>query len=194
MRLGRGRAAWPGAAAAVVTAGLLAAGCGPQTPPSPDIPPAVPGTPTAGTPGTSGTPTTPGSAPSPTPSSAPSAKSAPRADEVLIEVNVSGGLAGVANQLLVYGDGRWTLRQGTRSPRTREGQMKPAELAELRAALDSPAYAAVPARPGGGTVHDGFQYVISHDHRVVVAGDMNRPQALDRVFAALPEGGPPTSK
>ncbi|WP_406863093.1 hypothetical protein ABZO31_22695 [Streptomyces sp. HUAS MG47] len=127
-----------------------------------------------------------------TTSAAPRAE--PRADEVLVEVNVSGGLAGVANQLLVYGDGRYTLRRGLKAPRTSEGRMKAAELTELRTALESPQYAAVPVRVDPGTVADGFQYVVSYDHRVVVAGDGDRPQALDRVFAALPDGGPPTGR
>ena len=171
---------------AVALAGLLAA-CGPQPP----LPPDATGTRTADAtaPVSGGT-----RAPGATSPVATPPKDEPRADEVLIEVNVSGGLAGVANQLLVYGDGRYTVRQGVTSPRTRKGRMKPTELAELRAALESPAYAAVPARVEGGVVHDGFQYVVSHDHRVVVAGDGGRPAALDRVFAALPEGGPPTSR
>ncbi|MFG2328970.1 hypothetical protein ACGFMM_05035 [Streptomyces sp. NPDC048604] len=161
-----------GVGVAAIAAAVALTACGEQPPLPPDA---------AATPTTSATPST----------SAPP-KAEPRADEVLVEVNVSGGLAGVANQLLVYGDGRYTLRQGLTSPRRREGRMKPAELAQLRKALESPQYAAVPARVDGGVVHDGFQYVVSYDHRVVVAGDGARPKALDRVFAALPEGGPPT--
>ncbi|MEU3687080.1 hypothetical protein [Streptomyces narbonensis] len=104
---------------------------------------------------------------------------------------VSGGLAGVRNQLVVHYGGSWTSRSGTKPPRT--GQQTPAEAAELRAALEDPAYARVPNRPTGSPVADGFQYLITYRHRLVVAGDGERPAALQRVFAALPEGGPPTS-
>ncbi len=116
----------------------------------------------------------------------------PAPKEVLVELNVSGGLAGVDNQLTVRYDGSYTTRSGTKPPRT--GQMTPAEVAELRAALEDPAYAAVPTRPSEGkTVYDGFQYVITYRYRVVVTTDGERPAALQRVFEALPEGGPPTS-
>ncbi|MFJ3581027.1 hypothetical protein ACIPPS_02155 [Streptomyces sp. NPDC090127] len=111
--------------------------------------------------------------------------------EVLVEVVVNGGLAGVRNQLIVHYDGGYTSRSGTESPRG--GRMTGAEVAELRAALEDPAYAKVPARPSGPPVADGFQYVFTHRYRVVVAGDGARPPALQRVFEALPDGGPPTS-
>ncbi|GEB59870.1 hypothetical protein GCM10017674_10020 [Streptomyces gardneri] len=104
---------------------------------------------------------------------------------------VNGGFAGVSNQLVVHYDGSWTSRSGTRPPRT--GQQTPAEAAELRAALEDPAYARVPNRPTGSPIADGFQYFITYRHRLVVSGDGERPPALQRVFAALPEGGPPTS-
>ncbi|MEU7110976.1 hypothetical protein [Streptomyces sp. NPDC046182] len=110
--------------------------------------------------------------------------------EVLVEVNVNGGLAGVRNQLIVHYDGSYTTRSGTESPRS--GRMTAAEVAELRAALEDPAYAKVPTRPTGEPVRDGFQYVFTHRYRVVVAADGERPPALQRVFSALPEGGPPT--
>lgn len=111
--------------------------------------------------------------------------------EVLVEVNVNGGLAGVRNQLIVHHDGTYTTRSGTEAPRT--GRMTAAEVAELRAALEDPAYAKVPARPTGAPVPDGFQYVFTYRYRVVVAQDGERPPALQRVFEALPDGGPPTS-
>ncbi|MGW6390691.1 hypothetical protein ACWFR1_09305 [Streptomyces sp. NPDC055103] len=115
----------------------------------------------------------------------------PRPGEVLVEVVVNGGLAGVRNQLVVHYDGSWTSRSGTKPPRT--GQQTPAEVAELRAALEDPAYAGVPSRPTGSPIPDGFQYFITYRHRLVVAADGERPPALQRVFAALPEGGPPTA-
>lgn len=115
----------------------------------------------------------------------------PQPAEVLVEVVVNGGLAGVRNQLVVHYDGSWTSRSGTKPPRT--GQQTPAEVAELRAALEDPAYARVPSRPTGSPIPDGFQYFLTYRDRLVVAGDGERPPALQRVFAALPEGGPPTA-
>ncbi|MFF2773420.1 hypothetical protein ACFVU3_00790 [Streptomyces sp. NPDC058052] len=115
----------------------------------------------------------------------------PRSAAVLVEVVVNGGIAGVTNQLVVREDGSWTV--SSRDKESRTGRMTAAELAGLRAALEDPAYARVPGRPSGPTVADGFQYFVTYDHRLVVAGDGDRPAALQRVFDALPEGGPPTS-
>ncbi|MFG2643311.1 hypothetical protein ACGFYP_20365 [Streptomyces sp. NPDC048370] len=186
----RRRTTWA-ASAALVTL-LTVAGCGDQDTPSAPVvtqdgssKPAPTGT----------APTAPGTVPAPP---VPTGSDGtvkndhePGPHEVLVEVNVNGGLAGVRNQLIVHYDGSYTTRSGTESPRS--GKMTPAEVAELRAALEDPAYAKVPARPTGQPVPDGFQYVFTHRYRVVVAGDGERPPALQRVFEALPDGGPPTS-
>ncbi|MET9673986.1 hypothetical protein ABZY68_12945 [Streptomyces sp. NPDC006482] len=167
--------------AAVLVGGASA--CGPEVPPAPGGPaPGVsvpPEPPTASAPSGAADPT----------ATAPSQE--PQPGEVLVEVVVNGGLAGVRNQLVVHYDGSWTSRSGTKPPRT--GQQTPAEVAELRAALEDPAFARVPERPTGSPIADGFQYFVTYRHRLVVAGDGERPPALQRVFAALPEGGPPTS-
>ncbi|MFE1907456.1 hypothetical protein ACFW96_27840 [Streptomyces gardneri] len=216
---GRGvRGKWCGA---LLLAAALAGGataCGPETPPAPGGPasgatappaPSAPGTsgtsgtpdaatrtPDAGTSTTTGPSKTTGTSPTTAPSTSPTSASTappdePRPGEVLVEVVVNGGFAGVRNQLVVHYDGSWTSRSGTRPPRT--GQQTPAEAAELRAALEDPAYARVPNRPTGSPIADGFQYFVTYRHRLVVSGDGERPPALQRVFAALPEGGPPTS-
>ncbi|MFF9474871.1 hypothetical protein ACF1E9_19910 [Streptomyces roseolus] len=122
----------------------------------------------------------------------PSARTTePRSGAVLVEVAVSGGFAGVDNRLTVREDGSWTLRSRGGEPRT--GRMDAAGLAGLRAALEDPAYARVPERPSERPVFDGFQYTVTYHDRTVVAGDGERPAALQRVFDALPEGGPPTA-
>ncbi|MFI8765196.1 hypothetical protein ACN9M0_25115 [Streptomyces sp. R-07] len=162
----------------LLLAGALVAGvsgCGPGVP-------SAPGGPRSST-----------SAPAvPSPTTDPGTPAAdPQPGEVLVEVVVNGGLAGVRNQLVVHYDGSWTSRSGTKPPRT--GKQTPAEAAELRAALEDPAFALVPERPTGSPVPDGFQYYVTYRHRLVVAGDGERPPALQRVFAALPEGGPPTA-
>ncbi|MGW7429828.1 hypothetical protein ACWGIN_09760 [Streptomyces sp. NPDC054861] len=165
-------------------AALAVAGCGPDAPPPrADSPTTAPG---------SDAPTPPSAPPEvsvpPTPT-ASDHRPGPR--EVLVEVGVSGGYAGVNNQLIVHYDGGYTTRSGTGPART--GRMTPAQVAELRAALEAPAYAAVPVRPTGKPVFDGFRYVVSHRYRVVVAADGELPAALRRVFDALPDGGPPTT-
>ncbi|MFV6027746.1 hypothetical protein [Streptomyces sp. NPDC056264] len=198
------RGTWCGT---LLLAGVLVAGtsgCGPETPAEPGGPPS--GTSGPAEPGTTATTTAPGtttptgaatapgttSAPAPGTPSAPGTSTAdPHPAEVLVEVVVNGGLAGVSNKLVVHTDGSWTSRSGTEEPRT--GRQTPAEAARLRAALEDPAYARVPERPTGDPVADGFQYYVTYRHRLVVAGDGERPAALQRVFAALPEGGPPTN-
>ncbi|MCZ0981273.1 hypothetical protein O1L60_26210 [Streptomyces diastatochromogenes] len=57
-----------------------------------------------------------------------------------------------------------------------------------------PAFALVPERPTGSPIPDGFQYEVTYRGRTVVADDGERPPALQRVFAALPGGGPPTGR
>ncbi|MFI9118179.1 hypothetical protein ACIGW0_02030 [Streptomyces bikiniensis] len=176
--------------AAVLAGG--ASGCGSDAGPGAPPAPGAPGT-TAG-PGASGTPaptSAPGTTTAPGTPGTATAPSVPRPGEVLVQVVVTGGFAGVRNRLVVHRDGEWTVRSGDKPPRT--GRQTPAEAAGLRAALEDPAFALVPARPTGRPIADGFQYEVTYGHRVVVAGDGDRPPALRRVFDALPEGGPPTS-
>ncbi|WP_438818675.1 hypothetical protein, partial [Streptomyces venezuelae] len=130
---------------------------------------ASPATPASGT-AAPGTATSgPASPPPGGPATAGTGTAEPRPGAVLVEVVVNGGLAGVRNQLVIHYDGSWTSRSGRKPPRT--GRLTPAEAAELRAALEDPAYARVPERPTGGPVADGFQYFVTYRHRLVVAGD-----------------------
>ena len=167
MATGSTRGRWYRAGRWAVTAVLVTltalTGCGPDTPPAPSAP--TPGTSTAPPSTSPPSPSHPSHSPDGT--STNSEEPAPR--DVLVELNVTGGFAGVRNQLIVRYDGSYTTRSGTEPPRT--GRMEPAEVAELRAALEDPAFAAVPARPTGEPVHDGFQYVVTYRHRVVVATD-----------------------
>lgn len=152
-------------AAALLAAVITVTGCG-QAPATPATTPAT-ASPTAGT-----------------------AQPAPQ--DVLLEVAVTGGFAGVDNRLVVKYDGTYTTVTRAKSPKS--GRMTAAEVAELRAALEDPAYAKVPARPSGSPIADGFQYSLTYAHRTVIASDGARPPALDRVFKALPDGGPPTGR
>ncbi len=173
--------------AAVLAGGATGCGSGSGAPPAPGAPGTTAG-PSAPGPSTTGPTTAPATPGATTGPSAP--KDDPRPGQVLVQVTVTGGFAGVRNRLVVHRDGAWTVRSGDKPPRT--GRQTPAEAAELRAALEDPAFALVPARPTGRPIADGFQYEVAYRHRVVVAGDGERPPALQRVFDALPEGGPPT--
>ncbi|MFF8803798.1 hypothetical protein [Streptomyces omiyaensis] len=198
-RSGRAWGAVPAVVAALVVgvggcadADAPAAPDGPRgggTASGPAAPGADPGPATEPAPATTATPSPATPATTATPSEG--ATGAPRSGAVLVEVVVNGGYAGVTNRLVVHEDGSWTVR--SRDQESRGGRMTAAGLAGLRAALEDPAYARVPERPSGRPVADGFRYFVTHDHRLVVAGDGDRPAALQRVFDALPEGGPPTS-
>lgn len=198
----RVRGKWCGTLLLVAVLAGGAGACGPGVEPAPGgpasgvsvppEPPAPSASSTAGTPDAPSAPGTPSTPGTPSGTASPTApREEPQPGEVLVEVVVNGGLAGVRNRLVVHDDGSWTSQSGSKPPRT--GRQTPAEVAELRAALEDPAYARVPARPTGSPVADGFQYFITYRHHLVVAGDGERPPALQRVFAALPEGGPPTS-
>jgi hypothetical protein len=167
----RGRARWSGALLLAVVVAVGVSGCGSEAPSS---------TGGASSPGPT---TTTGQASPP--------RQEPSGQEVLVEVAVTGGFAGVNNRLVVREDGGWTLHSRTKEPRG--GRMTPDEVARLRAALEDPAYDRVPARPTGEPVRDGFQYAVAHHGHRVVATDGAVPPALRRVLDALPEGGPPTS-
>ncbi|MGW0118383.1 hypothetical protein [Streptomyces sp. NPDC003327] len=171
---------------AALTAG--SAGCGeaaqeaPPASPSPSTSRTGPvPTPTAASPSGTATPTPPATA-----------TDAPRSEDVLVEVTVTGGFAGVRNTLVVRHDGTWTLSSPGR-PDRKTGRVAPAGTAALRAALEDPAFARVPDRPADEPVRDGFQYAVTYGDRLVIARDGSVPPALRRVLDALPEGGPPTS-
>ncbi|MFE0736571.1 hypothetical protein [Streptomyces sp. NPDC058855] len=167
----RVRARWCGVLLLTVVLAAGASGCGTEAPSSP-----------AGS-SSPGPTTTTGQASPP--------RQEPSSQEVLVEVVVTGGFAGVRNRLVVHEDGGWTLDSRTKEPRG--GRMTPDGVARLRAALEDPAYDRVPAEPTGEPVRDGFQYTVTHGQHRVVATDGAVPPALRRVLDALPEGGPPTS-
>ncbi|MER7516181.1 hypothetical protein [Streptomyces sp. NPDC126499] len=174
------------AAVAVAALAMAVAGCGPTPSAEGDKPSTTLGIP----PVPSGPADATATAPATTGVTA--GRNDPAPQEVLVEVVVNGGFAGVTNKLVVHYDGTYTLRSGTKP--AKEGRMTAAGAAALRAALEDPAYAKVPARPTGAPAADGFSFYITHAYRLVVTQDgENRPPALQRVLDALPGGGPPTS-
>ncbi|MFI1395026.1 protealysin inhibitor emfourin [Streptomyces sp. NPDC020681] len=150
-----------GAGAGLALAGLLVAGCG----------------------GAGGGD---GEAPKSTPSSSAATRSAsPAAAQPLVEMTVTGGIAGVHNRLLVRADGSYSTTTKTGAGRT--GRMTPAELAELRRALEDADFARLPRNPTGSPIADGFTYEISYAGHTVTTSDPGLLPALRDVLAALPE-------
>nr|WP_313904672.1 protealysin inhibitor emfourin [Streptomyces sp. SLBN-118] len=113
-----------------------------------------------------------------------SAATTPAAALPLVQVTVTGGIAGVRNDLLVRDDGTYTT--STKNGHKGSGRMTPAELAELRRALEKADFARLPRKATGSPVADGFIYRITYAGHTVTTDETNRLPALRDVFAALP--------
>ncbi|MET7620814.1 protealysin inhibitor emfourin [Streptomyces sp. NPDC005408] len=167
-------------AAGVLLAVLLAAGCTSSGSGDGDGGSSPPGT---GRGGSSPPGTGPGSASA---SSAPTATpTTPAAARPLVAVTVTGGIAGVHNELLVRDDGTYTT--STKTGPGGSGRMTPAELTALRRALEKADFARLPREATGSPVADGFSYRITYAGHTVTTDETTRLPALRDVFAALPE-------
>lgn len=120
-----------------------------------------------------GTPRTSSSAPAPSPG------------QTLLEMTVTGGIAGVDKRLTVREDGSWTSTAKSGAEHT--GRMTPAELTGLNRALEKSDFAHLPATPTGTPVADGFLYRITYAGRTVVTADGSQPAGLRDVLSALPD-------
>lgn len=157
---------------------------------SPAAPTTAPpgGTPSATAPG--GTPSggpagqTPPTSPPPSSPPGPPA-SAPENGQRLVTATVSGGFDGRRRSVLVNNDGSYTAVDRKKAPR--KGQLKPAELAELRAALAASDFARLPrVSMASPPVADGITTAVIHQGREVATDGMKKIPKLDRVIAALP--------
>ncbi|WP_405998543.1 hypothetical protein [Streptomyces sp. NBC_00829] len=170
-------------AAGVLLAALLAAGCTPGTSGEEDDGSRAP-RPTIASPSPSAPPSTsqaPGGTASPT-ASAPTPATPAR---TLVEMTVTGGIAGVRNRLVVRDDGTYTT--SSKAGPGGAGRMTPAELTKLRGALEKADFARLPSESHGSPVADGFTYRITYAGHTVTTDDTARVPALREVFAALPE-------
>ncbi|MEU3921371.1 protealysin inhibitor emfourin [Streptomyces sp. NPDC029004] len=120
-----------------------------------------------------------------TPAATTPATTTPAAARPLVHVTVTGGIAGVHNDLLVRDDGTYTT--STKTGPKGSGRMTPAELAELRRALEKADFARLPGEATGSPVADGFTYRITYAGHTVTTDETTRLPALRDVFAALPE-------
>ncbi|MEV8531039.1 hypothetical protein [Streptomyces sp. NPDC051211] len=163
-----------------------AAAPGTARPPAsaPGAPPASPATTAPATTGAA-TPTAPPTAPpAPTPTPTPPPT---RADEDLLIVTRSGGLAGRQSSLVIQGDGSWT-RLNAAARTVGSGKLTAGRLARLRAALAEAEFPRLPRiSMGDRPVFDGFVYAFVHGGYEVATADGSIPPALTDVLAELPE-------
>ncbi|MFC8347259.1 hypothetical protein [Streptomyces sp. NPDC057280] len=117
-------------------------------------------------------------APSPTPTPVPTADPAHK----LVSLSISGGFAGVSQQVVLRGDGTVHARDQGRSA-TRH--LAAAEFTELRTLLGDPALDEVPDVTVDTGAADLFQFRLRFDGRTVMTDRSVAHPALDRLIDAL---------
>jgi hypothetical protein len=125
-------------------------------------------------------PASPSTGPSVVPS--PPSPSTPDPGQVLVSYLRQGGIAGFRDELVVRPDGSYTVTGRNRS--AVNGKLTPAELAELRRALQDANFAGLPT-DSPLQIADGFTHVIRYGGRQVSAGDGNVPKTLAPVISLL---------
>ncbi len=163
-----------------LTALLLLAACGQPETASPAST-SVPAVPTTAPAAATAAPTAPAK-----PADVPTANPA-SAGQPLVIYQVSGGIAGLDNQFMVYDDGSVKLtRRGTE---TGSGRLDPAELAALRAALVAPEVAQLAGSYGDPKqCCDMMQYRIevpASGKIIETADGAALPPALESLMAQL---------
>ncbi|AVV46974.1 hypothetical protein C6376_42275 [Streptomyces sp. P3] len=147
---------------------------------------------TSSAPSSSAPPTPSPPAPSPPASPSPSTTAAATArpspvpvtgpDQKLVVMTVSGGFAGVNQEVTLRGDGsvRATDRGSTAVRRTTAAQ-----FTQLRTLLGDPALDDIPAFTRDGGSADRFQYALRFDGRTIMTDRSADEPALDRLIGAL---------
>ncbi|MFI8535309.1 hypothetical protein ACIGMX_34330 [Streptomyces aquilus] len=100
----------------------------------------------------------------------------------LVSLSISGGFAGVSQQVVLHGDGTVRAR-GNGSSATRH--LRAAEFTELRTLLGDPALDEVPDVTVDTGAADLFQYRLRFDGRTVTTDRSAAHPALDRLIDAL---------
>ncbi|MGW6743283.1 hypothetical protein ACWGDX_21585 [Streptomyces sp. NPDC055025] len=164
---------------------LLLVGCGGNGTDRADTPPAATtgqAAPTVPAPPSASVSTAPPT--SPPASGTPARSPSPSPDATLVIVTRSGGIAGRHDSVKVNNDGAYTVLSSGRA--TGSGQLRPAELTELRRALDASGLERLPRVMFDRPAPDAFVYAINHaDHEVAIS-DAEPVPALQRVVAAVP--------
>ncbi|MFI1173330.1 hypothetical protein [Streptomyces melanogenes] len=123
----------------------------------------------------------------PPPTSPGSATATPPAQHAqLLKMVVSGGFAGLHNELVVKEDGSYTST--SRDGKTTTGTLAPDALAKLRTALKDADFAHLPPRPTGRPIADALMYQFTYEGHVVLTDDIHQGPALRNVRANLPVG------
>ncbi|MGN9815442.1 hypothetical protein ACTMUQ_08845 [Streptomyces sp. SD11] len=144
--------------------------------PSPTPPPPPP-SPPAATDAASASITAPsGGSPSPVPTAGRQQK--------LVTMTVSGGFAGVRQEVILRGDGTVRTSDKGDAEVRRAGA---AEFTQLRTLLGDPALDDVPASTVDRNAADLFQYTLRFDGRTVVTDRSAERPPLDRLIDALSE-------
>ncbi|WP_406342518.1 hypothetical protein [Streptomyces sp. NBC_00648] len=132
-------------------------------------------------------PSTTLSAQTPPPASPDSATPTPPAQHgQLLKMVVSGGFAGLHNELVVKADGSYTSTR--RDGQTTTGKLSPDALAKLRESLKDADFAHLPPRPTGRPIADALMYQFTYEGHVVLTDDIHQSPALRDVRANLPVG------
>lgn len=122
----------------------------------------------------------------PSPSAPPSRTATPvpvrGPDQKLVVMTVSGGFAGVHQQLILRGDGTvYTGHKGEPVVRS----VGAARFRELRLLLGDPALEDVPDFTMNMAANDMFQYTLQFNGRTVMTDRSGREPALERLIDAL---------
>lgn len=103
-------------------------------------------------------------------------------EQKLVTMTVSGGFAGVRQEVILRGDGTVSAEDKGRPVVRRTSA---AQFARLRTLLGDPALADVPAFTIDMGAADRFQYALQFNGRTVITDRSSDQPALDRLIDAL---------
>lgn len=133
----------------------------------------------------------PGASPSRSASARPTPTPVPVTgpDQKLATMTITGGFAGVNQEVVLRGDGtvRVTDKGASRVRRTTAAQFR-----SLRLLLGDPALEDVPSFTMGSGAYDSFQYTLRFGGRTVMTDRSGEEPALDRLIDALDDWLPRT--
>lgn len=102
--------------------------------------------------------------------------------DVLVVFQVTGGIAGFHDKLVIMEDGHGTLAQPANGI---EFQLRDSELQTLNSILDQIAFGSLPSRYESPDKVDNLEYMITHDGITVSVQDGAAPAELEPLIAFL---------